>query len=151
MLLKVLFRLKTKKMLSNRVGNLCDFRSELPRFIFIGLCTTTIHYFVLRVLYSVYLLNLSIATSIAFIFAVTFSYIANYSFTFRSQTKHSKSIPKFLTTTLAGFILHLIVLNFLTHRQAINLEIAFISTTMLVMLSNFLMNKFWVFSLKEED
>jgi len=119
---------------------------EFTRFGFIGMCTTAIHYLVLVTLYSNYDVSVLLATSVAFVFAVIFSYTANRRFTFKSDSEHQKSVPKFLIAALLGLALNITILHVLVERYGVILEWAFCVTTTVVMISNYLFNKLWVFS-----
>lgn len=123
--------------------------NEFVRFVLVGICTTLIHYLILRLLYVELAVQLTAAIVIAFVFAVLFSYLASYKFTFRSTNKHSYSLPRFFITTIIGLSINLLALKFLLNNYDITLEVAFLMVTALVMTSNFILSKLWVFQQRQ--
>jgi len=119
--------------------------SELARFFSAGILSTVIHYLVLLTLYSNDTLSLTTSTLVTFTFAITFSYIANYCFMFKSRNKHTTNILKFVTTSSNSLTLSILVFRLLIKEYRIHLELTFIATTILVIVSNYSMNKLWVF------
>lgn len=118
---------------------------EFWRFIRIGICTTLIHYVVLNILYSGFEVTLAISNAASFLIAVVFSYFANHHYTFRSNRRYLKVLPKFLVVTFLGLVLSVFLLQLLVQDYGMRLWIAFLIVTSIVTVNNFLFTKFWVF------
>jgi len=120
-------------------------QSQLVRFLFSGILTTLIHFFVLHGLFIILGLSVLFANSTAFILAASFSYCANYWFTFRSDRSHKQSTPRFFITASVGFLLNTYLIHLLVEIQNLDYRLAFVLITCVVMISNFFLNKLWVF------
>jgi len=85
-----------------------------------------------------------------------FNYIANYYFTFVSKANHLQTLPKFATTVAVGMALSTalfaVFYYFLTNFVLANTNllstaylIAQLFATLLTLIVNFLMHKFWIY------
>ena len=115
------------------------------KFIIVGIITTLIHYAVLSVCFERLGISILISTLVAFSFAVLFSYLANYFFTFDSSEQHHKSLPKFCVTVLVGLLINMLVMHFAVTVGELDYRLAFVIATSLVMVNNFTLSKLWVF------
>ena len=118
---------------------------QLSKFVFFGGITTVIHFCILHVLFVVFGFPVWISNSVAFIFAASFSYWANYSYTFNSRQDHAQAYPRFITSVCLGFLLNAYLMHVFVVAWQFDYRLAFILITGLVMISNFALNKFWVF------
>lgn len=118
---------------------------ETMLFLVFGGLTTLIHFVVFRIGYIQLGLSVVVATTIAFIVAVSFSYLVNYHVTFQSDQQHSISSAKFIVSTVLGFIWNVTLMHLLIVVFGMHYVLAFILVTGVVMVNNFLLFKFWVF------
>ncbi len=116
--------------------------SQAARFIFSGILTTLIHFLILHGLFIRLGCSVLFANSVAFFLAASFSYCANYWFTFKSNKSHKQSAPRFVITVSVGYLLNASLIHILVQIQEYDYRLAFLFITCIVMISNFFINKF---------
>jgi putative flippase GtrA len=117
----------------------------LCKFAYVGLCATVLQYLLLTVLVEVYELRVSVASTIAFIFAAIANYALNYRLTFRSAERHTAAIPKFMTVVLVGITLNGMVVGWLDTHTMFHYLVSQTFATAVVMFWNFSANMTWTF------
>lgn len=122
-----------------------ELTKELCRFVIAGVVTTILHFVVLSFCFTQLRWDIGSSTLIAFLVAVTFSYVANYQYTFKSKQQHTVSAPKFIVTALIGLTWNILLMLTLVDHLAVDYRIAFLPATAVVMANNYLLNKFWVY------
>jgi len=128
---------------ANKSGNTAIYQTW--RFFLVGVATTLVHFVVLSVCFRVLGYAIVPSTIMAFFIAVVFSYLMSYRFTFRSTQMHRSSVPKFLLSVGLGFSWNVGLMYLLVEHIGIDYVFAFLLTTMVVMVNNFILTKFWVF------
>ncbi len=87
------------------------------------------------------------ANAVAFIFAVTVSYLLNKRWTFRDTRRASaRQYSKFVSINIVGLILSELIIAVLHHGLGWNDILAFFGAVLIVMFWNFGANKLWTFS-----
>lgn len=97
-----------------------------------------------------------VASIIAFIISVLWSFYWNNRFTFHQEDGETRSIGKALLKTyisysLTGLLLNNIMLWILVDRISINKTIAYMMVIIFTVPLNFLMNKYWAFKKDEGE
>jgi len=124
---------------------------QLVFFTGIGAVGTTGHYLTLISLVEFAGLNPGLATTAGFVVGALINYILNYRFTFRSSKRHRDALAKFLIIALVGALLNYGIMVSGTKYTQIHYLIIQLVATALVLLWNFLLNKFWTFSDPESN
>lgn len=126
------------------------------KFAVIGGAATLLQFLFLGLFVEVIGLAPTFASASSYACAAVFNYFANYYFTFGSNTSHKRTLPKFVVTVAIGMTLsttlfamfHYFLTNFLlvnTNLLHSAYLIAQLFATLLTLIVNFLMHKFWIY------
>lgn len=117
-------------------------------FIFagVGAIGTTGHYAVLILLVQILHTGPVIATSIGFIIGALINYILNYRITFNSNKQHHEALTKFFTVALLGAVLNGSMMSLGINIFNLHYLIAQVLATCIVLVLNFVANKYWTFA-----
>lgn len=128
--------------------------NDVLRYIFIGGCTTLVNlisYYVLRMTTS---LNLNVANVISIAAAILFAYFANSSVVFRSKAGTLKEkvgeFVKFISARLSTMVIEVGGVWLMADVMKINDYIAKFVIQFIVLVLNYFLSKFFVFSKKEK-
>ncbi len=116
----------------------------LHRYISIGVINTILHWSIFLILFYLFLISQAFSNFIAFSITVTFSFIANSKWTFRSKATLSKYIS---FTFFMGFLS--IFLGYLADIFNLPIIITLISFSFLSLIFGFLYSRFVVFKEKK--
>jgi putative flippase GtrA len=114
-------------------------------FALVGVIGTAAHYSVLYVLVEYYAISPVMASGWGALAGLFINYVLNYRLTFKSTQSHRQTFPKFAAIALLGLAVNLVLMSLLTPRFYYLL--AQIITTLVVLIWNFLANRFWTFQL----
>lgn len=124
------------------------------RYIFIGGCTTLVNlvcYYILRMTTS---LNLNVANIISIAAAILFAYFANSSVVFRSKANTFKEkfseFVKFISARLSTMVIEVGGVWLMADVLKMNDYIAKVVIQFIVLVLNYILSKFFVFSKKED-
>lgn len=124
------------------------------RYIFIGGCTTLVNlvcYYVLRMTTN---LNLNVANVISVAAAILFAYFANSSVVFRSEASTFKEkfgeFVKFISARLSTMVIEVGGVWLMADVMKMNDYIAKFVIQFIVLVLNYFLSKFFVFSKKEQ-
>ncbi|WP_189417654.1 GtrA family protein [Cellvibrio zantedeschiae] len=126
------------------------------KFVIIGGAATLLQFLFLGLFVEVFGLVPTFASALSYCCSAVFNYLANYYFTFGSNSSHKQTLPKFIVTVALGMalsttlfaIFHYLLINFLlVDTILINSAylIAQLFATLLTLIANFLMHKFWIY------
>ncbi len=129
---------------------------KFVKFVFIGGAATLLQFFLLGLFVEFGGLIPVVASAISYVSSATFNYAANYYLTFASQTSHRQTLPKFIVTICIGLAfstsVFAIFLHFLekhilhnSHLLQSAYLIAQLFATLLTLILNFVMHKFWIY------
>ncbi|MCB2090955.1 MAG: GtrA family protein [Alphaproteobacteria bacterium] len=104
--------------------------------------STALHYTVLVIAVELISLSPVKGTMIGYTCGAILNYLLNLRFTFRSDAKHRKAVPKFIIMVAAGFIINTSIMYMLDFIPYLLRQI--IATTV-VFIWNFIVGKFWTF------
>lgn len=114
------------------------------KFLGIGGISTLLQFVLLALLVELKLAPEIIASATSYFLSSIFNYLANYHFTFASNSSHKSTLPKFVATVGLGLtvstLLFAVFLHFLGHY----LVAQFLATGITVCL-NFLVHKLWIY------
>ncbi len=86
-----------------------------------------------------------ILVALAFLLAMGFQYLVNRAFTFRSQKKIIKELPRYLVAALFNYLITLLVVYFAIDFLLISEVLASIVASLLTAVSGYLLALLWVF------
>jgi putative flippase GtrA len=130
--------------------------NKLIKFAVIGGAATLLQFFLLWLFVESGWLDARVASAASYACSAVFNYFANYHLTFASTQRHAETLPKFLVTALIGVALNtalfsffLFLLNNYLIADANLLKAAYLIAqlfaTLLTLIVNFLMHKFWIY------
>ena len=73
------------------------------------------------------------------------NYLLNYRFTFNSQKSHKEAMSKFFTVAIVGALINTVLMYLGIHTLHLYYLLAQVLATGIVLLWNFIVNKFWTF------
>lgn len=114
-------------------------------FALVGLVGTAAQFMVLYGLVSQADVNPVAASTLGFVIGALVNYWLNYRLTFRSTRKHREALPRFMTVAGGGCLLNGVLMAMLLSRISVHYLLAQVVVTGLVLLWNFLANRFWTF------
>lgn len=88
------------------------------------------------------------ASTCGFVAGALINYILNYHITFRSAKRHAEALLKFYSVAIFGVTLNGLLMYIETKAYAMHYLLAQVIATALVLISNFLGNRFWTFKEK---
>jgi putative flippase GtrA len=129
------------------------------KFVLIGGAATLLQFFLLGLFVEVFGLAPVIASAVSYAVSAIFNYLANYYLTFASTTSHKQTLPKFIVTAVLGLALStslfaMFLYSLETHLLlgtkllATAYLIAQLFATLITLVINFLMHKFWIYRRK---
>ncbi|NJL08156.1 MAG: GtrA family protein [Methylacidiphilales bacterium] len=118
---------------------------QFAAFSGVGVVATAAHYAVLALLVEAASLRASLAALIGFTVGGVVSYVLNRRWTFDSARSHAAAVPRFALVAGVAFVLTGLLMEALTVRAGLHWFAAQIITTGIVLIWNFLGNRFWTF------
>jgi len=130
--------------------------SEIARFIIVGGISFAIDLGLLMLLHEVFLVDLILATPIAFLTSLGFNYALQRIFTFRADNGKSVSFIKYILLVIFNTFATDVIVNLIDWLGA-GYQIGKVVSTVLTTAWNFLLYKHWIFksgtseALKDEE
>ena len=122
-----------------------NFSFQLSGFAMVGAVATVFQYVLMAILINYLGVSVLLASTCSYALSALLNYGLNRQLVFDSQTRHVDALPRFAVTVLLGLLLNAILmylaLNLLTKKWLVSQVLV----TLLVMVSNFLFSKYWVF------
>jgi putative flippase GtrA len=115
------------------------------RFILVGGFCTALQYVLLVALVEQFRLSATVSSTIGYIVSSAANYLLNYSFTFRSTSPHTHSLPRFLLVAGCGVVLNGTVTYLGTAVFGIHYLVAQAAATTVTLLWNFVANLRWTY------
>lgn len=117
----------------------------LARFGVVGVSTAGLYFLCARLLNQYGGVSIPAAASVSFVPAVAFNYALHYRWTFRSRERHSRTLPRFLSTSLSALIINYIAVACATRGLHFPRTEALLFGAVLVMTWNYALARMWVF------
>jgi putative flippase GtrA len=124
---------------------------QLVLFSFVGAFGTLAHYALLVVLVELIGTDAVIGSMAGALLGAFVNYVLNYRITFNSSTSHRIALPKFLAVATTGFFINALLMWAAVHLTNLHYIIGQIITTVVVLLWNFIGNRFWTFGREQND
>ena len=120
---------------------------ELIKFAIVGVVNTAIHLSVLYVLTEFFMVWYILSSLLAFLVAVTNSFIMNTLWTFKKDIKHKTALTygKFFIISVITALSNLFFLYVLTEFVSLWYMLSQLIAIALTLMMNFVGNKFWTF------
>lgn len=117
---------------------------QFLNFLIVGASATAVQLILLTAFIELLAIQKVLSSALAYALSSIFNYTLNYSLTFKSSQSHTKTLPRFIGTSVFGLLLNtmsfslfLIVFNYYLLSQCF--------ATGLTLVSNFLLHKFWIY------
>lgn len=120
--------------------------SQFVLFAGVGVIGTAAHYVLLSVLVEVAGVHPVPASTAGAVLGALVNYFLNRQFTFRSDKRHREALTKFLTIAALGLALNGLLMFILVDAFGLHYLLAQFISTGLVLVWNFMGNRFWTFS-----
>lgn len=120
------------------------FREKLS-FLLVGLVSASTHLSVLYLSFRVAMWPLVLSTVLGYLASLAISYYLNYRLTFQSKEAVIISGAKYFITTLIGLAWNVSLMTVLVNIYDVHYLIAFLLMSLVVMVNNYLLSKYWVF------
>lgn len=120
------------------------------RFVINGIITTGVH---LAVMTAALWAGVSPvpATTAGYLAAVSYSYVTNYLFVFRSTERHVAALPKFLIISLSGFVVNVSITYVITEVLRIATFYAMVLPVLIVPPLSYILNDRWAFLTHQKE
>ena len=115
-------------------------------FAAIGAIGTSGHYAVLILLVQALRVEPVLATTLGFVVGALINYLLNYRITFKSNKKHREALIKFLAVAGIGAAVNAMLMSAGMHLFDVNYMVIQLLATCIVLVFNFMANKYWTFS-----
>ncbi|MDO8460454.1 MAG: GtrA family protein [Nanoarchaeota archaeon] len=124
---------------------------EFIKFVAVGVVNTVINLFVLYILTEFFSVWYILSSLLAFLLAVTNSFIMNTIWTFKSNIKHKTAIryTKFFIVSIITALFNLLFLYVFTEFVGLWYMLSQLIAIALTLMINFVGNKFWTYKEKE--
>lgn len=110
-----------------------------------GAVGTLVHYGVLILMVQIMAFNAIAASTSGFVIGAITNYQLNYRYTFASEKRHAEAMSKFFTVAIVGMLFNGLVMYFCLELMDMPYLFAQLVATALVLLWNFLANRWWTF------
>ena len=128
----------------NNYNNYYDFMKHFIKFLGIGGISTLLQFVLLALLVELKLAPEIIASATSYFLSSIFNYLANYYFTFASNSSHGKTLPKFAVTVGLGLTVSTLLFAVFLHLIGHYIVAQLLATGITVCL-NFLVHKLWIY------
>ena len=120
---------------------------EFVKFAIVGISNTLIHLLILYLLVEFFSVYYIFASLIAFIVAVTNSFVLNTLWTFKKNIKHkvTKKYSRFFIVSIIAAIFNLFFLYLFTEYFELWYMLSQLMSIIITLIINFVGNKFWTF------
>ena len=122
-----------------------SFPAQLSRFAVVGAVATVFQYVLMAVLINHLGMPVLLASTCSYALSALLNYALNRCLVFHSQTRHTHALPRFAATVCVGLLLNATLMYAALNVLALHWLAAQVLVTLLVMVSNFLFSKYWVF------
>lgn len=118
---------------------------RMVRFSIVGIVATVVHVSVAIVAIDYAGVSPVIGSVIGFLAAFLVSYVGHFRFTFHVQGQYRDYVLRFGIGSLVSFVLSTVLVWVLTGPLRVDAKLALVATGIIVPISNYLINRLWVF------
>jgi putative flippase GtrA len=119
---------------------------QFSMFSIMGGISTLAHYIVLILLVQLVGISSVLASMAGYAIGAVVNYRLNYSLTFVSQRDHREAFWRFLAIAASGFALNGAIMLFGINSLRLHYLLAQVAATIIVLILNFMANRFWTFA-----
>lgn len=117
---------------------------QFGKFVLIGGTATALQYVVMMLLIEFFDVKEVIASALSYLISAAVNYLANYYLTFKSQQQHLTTLGKFAVLVLIALWINTLVF-YLIFQIGAHYLVAQIIATLVTLVINFLVHKFWIY------
>ncbi|MDD5395602.1 MAG: GtrA family protein [Thiothrix sp.] len=118
---------------------------QLSGFVAVGAIATMFQYGLMATLINFFDVSTVLASTLSYAVSALLNYGLNRYLVFRSQVRHVDALPRFVATVLIGLLLNAGLMYLALAVLPFHWLFAQVLVTLTVMVSNFLLSKYWVF------
>jgi putative flippase GtrA len=133
------------KLNSMRAGRPVAVAHKFLNFLMVGGFCTALQYVILIAMVEGSGISATLASTVGYAVSSAVNYYLNYSFTFKSDAEHGRSIPRFLLIAGCGLLLNGAITYLGTAVFGLHYLLAQVAATIVALLWNFLANLRWTF------
>lgn len=119
---------------------------QFVTFAGVGAIGTAGHYLTLIILVELLGGDPVYSSGAGFVVGALINYVLNYRYTFNSKKRHTEALTKFLLVAVVGAAVNGMVMYMGVEILRINYLLVQIVATGMVLIQNFIFNKYWTFS-----
>lgn len=119
---------------------------HLIKFLIVGGMATGLQFALLILFVEIFHLPAVAASASAYGSSAVFNYLLNYYFTFNSNKSHTEAFSQFVIVVAIGLCINTI--SFTLFSKVLHYFVAQIFATLITLISNFLLHKYWIFKHK---
>jgi putative flippase GtrA len=128
-----------------RAGRPVAVAHKFLKFLMVGGFCTALQYVILIAMVEGSGISATLASTVGYAVSSAVNYYLNYSFTFKSDAEHGRSIPRFLLIAGCGLLLNGAITYLGTAVFGLHYLLAQVAATIVALLWNFLANLRWTF------
>jgi putative flippase GtrA len=118
---------------------------QLSGFAAVGAIATVFQYGLMAILINLFGVSTVLASTLSYAVSALLNYGLNRYLVFRSKVRHVDALPRFVATVLIGLLLNAGLMYVVMANLPLHWLFAQVLVTLTVMVSNFLLSKYWVF------
>ena len=122
-----------------------DLKIQVSGFAAVGVVATIFQYGLMAIMIDGMGLGALSSSTLSYALSALLNYCLNRHFVFRSQVRHVDALPRFAAIVLLGLLLNAGLMYLLVKVLALHWLLAQAMATVGVMVSNFLLSKYWAF------
>lgn len=119
---------------------------QFMQFAGVGVVGTAAHYALLILLVETIAANEVAGSTAGATLGALVNYVLNRRYTFESKKRHREALTKFLIVATLGLLLNACFMFVLVELMTLHYLLGQVISTMLILMWNFIGNKFWTFS-----
>jgi putative flippase GtrA len=123
---------------------------QLIRFGIVGVAATGLYLLCTHTIEKYARFSTPQAASLAFVPVVVFNYVLHYGWTFRSARAHTSALPRFVGTSIGGWVVNYLVVQSAMRWLLLPPTAALLIAITCVVAWNYLLSSLWVFTASEQ-
>jgi putative flippase GtrA len=125
-----------------------SYKRQFFKFLVVGVIATAIHFVVMILMVQVFSVRPVSASIAGYASSALVNYQLNRVLTFSSSLPHSLALSRFLVVSGVGLLINSLAMYLLVNSLQFNYIASQVATTVVVLLWNFTLSRFWTFSVR---
>jgi putative flippase GtrA len=121
----------------------------ITKFGIVGAVTAAIYFLVIWIANSLVGVHYIISTTVAYVIATTFHFLANRHFTFSAvDESHRNQVPRYLVLWVINYIITVVIVSFCVKNLGLSSYIGVCASIAVTVMTGYLFSRFWVFRVR---